>query len=60
MSLEQEVSEVLGTVAPRTSPAAVETVNLALAEVSRLLSLTDDTLHGLCLEVESATSKDVA
>ena len=60
MSLEQVVSEVLGVVPTGTASEAVETVKLALAEVSRLLSLTDDTLHGLCLEVESATSKDAA
>ena len=58
MSLEQEVSEVLGIVAPRTSPAAVETVNLALAEVSRLMSVTGDTFLGVCLEVEAATSRE--
>ena len=60
MSLEQVVSEVLGVGPAGTSSETVETVNLALAEVSRLLSITDDTLHGLCLEVESATSKDAA
>ena len=60
MSLEQVVSEFLGVGPTGTSSETVETVNLALAEVSRLLSITDDTLHGLCLEVESATSKDAA
>ena len=60
MSLEQVVSDVLGVEPTGTSSETVETVNLALAEVSRLLSITDDTLHGLCLEVESATSKDAA
>ena len=58
MSLEQEVSEVLGIVAPRTSPAAVKTVNLALAEVSRLMSVTGDTFLDVCLEVEAATSRE--
>ena len=36
----------------------METVNLALLEVYRLLSITNDTFHGVCLEVEAATSKD--
>ena len=58
MSLEQEVSEVLPVVASSTSQEAVETVNLALLEVYRLLSITNDTFHGVCLEVEAATSKD--
>ena len=58
MSLEQEVSEVLPVVASSTSQEAVETVNLALLEVSRLLSITNDTFHGVCLEVEAATIKD--
>ena len=58
MSLEQEVSEVLGTVSPRTSPAAVETVNLALAEVSRLMNITGESVLGVCLEVEAATTRE--
>ena len=48
----------LALVASSMSQEAVETVNLALLEVSRSLSITNDTFHGVCLEVEAATSKE--
>ena len=57
MSVEQEVSELILGAQGRQNTEAVDALDLTVKEVNKLLEATNDSLHGCCMEIESASTR---
>ena len=59
MSSQQEIADILGdTESLKESSIASKAIQLALQEVSKVLSVTNDSLNAVCTRVEEATTRE--
>ena len=57
MSVDQEITDLIGTAEGVDDTVASSTLELALEEVKGIFDATNESLHGICIKIEAATSK---
>ena len=57
MSVDQEITALLATEEGVDDTIANSTLDLALEEVRGIFDATNESLHGICIKIEAATSK---
>ena len=57
MSIEQEIADLIVTAEGVDDTVASSTLELAVEEVKGIFNATNDSLHGICMKIEAATSK---